>query len=47
MTKVGAGLDTPTKESGITDEDMERIASYLKKPLYERSPDDLRRSSKE
>lgn len=47
MTKEDTGSDTPTKESGITDEDMERIASFLKKPRYERSPDDLRSFSEE
>lgn len=45
MTEEDDGADTPAKECGITDDDMERIATFLEKSRYERSVDDLRPSS--
>lgn len=47
MTEKDDGVDTPPKECGITDEDIERIKAYLEKPQFERSVDNLRPSSEE
>lgn len=46
MTADRERTDTPPEEHGITDADREQIAAFLAKPQYERSVDDLRRSSK-
>lgn len=32
---------------GITDEDLDQIAAYLRKPTYERSIDDLQHCTEE
>lgn len=37
--------EAPTNNYGITEKDLEQIAAFLKKPPYERSPDDLCSSS--
>lgn len=47
MTEKDDGGDSPHKECGITDEDIEQITAFLEKPQYERSVDDLRPSSEE
>lgn len=47
MTAGGDGTDTSTEEHGLTEEDREQIEAFLAKPRYERTVDDLRRSSKQ
>lgn len=39
--------DDSAEEHGITDDDLEQIADYLRKPVHERSVDDLRHTAEE
>lgn len=47
MTADGDDTEAPPDEHGITDEDRAQIEAFLAKPRYERTVDDLRRSSKQ
>lgn len=46
MTEEDDCADASDREYGITDDDMEQIEVFSEKQRFERSPDDLRRTSK-
>lgn len=43
--RVGENIDKSTEEYGITEDDIEQIEEYLRKPMHVRDVDDLRDSS--
>lgn len=47
MNTGSDSAEKSTDEYGITDEDIEQMVAYLRKPMHTRSVDDLRRSEKQ